>query len=149
MIRADPPWHGLNQATHHRYRPEMSYEQWFDYQRSHVDTFYAGPHLRIMQVPQRYDTTVSTAEDTGPHPVLHPYATTERPMIVGMHLFQHATLTTYDEDGRVLDQNTRHEEEYDLYATAHRLYPHCASAGYDLLRFESWPRWFEQRNPVG
>jgi hypothetical protein len=66
MIRVTPPWHGLNHATHHRYRPEMSYEQWFAYQRSYVDTAYAGPHLRIMQVPQRYDTTVSATEDTAP-----------------------------------------------------------------------------------
>jgi hypothetical protein len=66
MIRAGPPWHGLNHATHQRYRPEMSYEQWFAYQRSYVDTAYAGPHLRIMQVPQCYDTTVSATEDTGP-----------------------------------------------------------------------------------
>ena len=66
MIRAGPPWHGLNHATHQRYRPEMSYEQWFAYQRSYVDTAYAGPHLRIMQVPQCYDTTVSATEDTAP-----------------------------------------------------------------------------------
>ena len=135
MIHADPPWHGLNHATHQNSRPGVRYEQWFAYQRSYVDTFYAGPHLRIMQVPQRYDTTVSATEDTGPHPVLHPYATTGRPMIVGMHLFQHATLTTYDEDGRVHRYLTQRDEEYNIYATAHRLYPHCASAGYDLLRF--------------
>lgn len=62
----------LNHATHQRYRPDMSYEQWFDYQRGYVDTLYAGPHLRIMQVPQHYDTTVSATEDKGPNPVLHP-----------------------------------------------------------------------------
>ncbi len=125
----------LNRATHQRYRPQMSYEQWFAYQRSYVDTAYAGPHLRIMQVPQRYDTTVSATEDRGPNPVLHPYATTAQPMIVGMHLFQGGTFTTYGDDGSVLGLTRKPDEEYNLYATAQRLYPNCASAGYELLRF--------------
>lgn len=63
--------------------------------------------------------------------------TTAEPLFVGIrYVLGDAILTTFHENGRpVGPARTDPDYEYNLYREAARLYPHCPSAGYELLRF--------------
>lgn len=63
------------------------------------------------------------------------YTTTET-LFVGMTYERgNCTMTTYRESGEVVGSVQGAGYEYELYKEATDLYPECASAGYELLRF--------------
>jgi LysM repeat protein len=81
-------------------------------------------------------TTPAPPAEPDPNPPLAPIGQSGTCRIA-MKLFKTSTMTTTSPTGTAVGTPVTESavSEYDLYTVANDLYPHCASAGHELLRF--------------